>query len=201
MASKKWAVMETDFLFDARVRQLTPPQFKAYVYYWLKSVDCGKETLSRDDSAPNSVSTLIGVRPNSVRTLFEVCRNSDEPLVVMGEDGRVTVRGSSRLHPGMVFANLTLPDQTLPDHTSSEPSSKVLEMWTKATGRNLRKSESAQLQSLVIQHGAERIEYAIGEALTYGVTSLHYVRKVAASAKTAASVPDRSLTDRASEFE
>lgn len=199
MPRQKWAVIEVNFLDDPRIRALTPPQFKVYICLWLMAVECGKETLSKEQSDPNYVAKRANCRRNSVVLLLNFCRNLDEPLVVVDEEGRITVCGASKLHPGMVFANHTIPNHTIPYHTKEVVVSKIFDLWKTVLGRTLRKPEQAQLQALEIKYGSEQVERAILEAQAQGISSMHYVRKVASNGSK--QMDPRSLSERAKDFD
>ena len=102
MSRRIFAKLEAGFLQDHRMMMLPSECKVAYLGFWTRAVYEGKETLTPQECDPNVIARWADVRPSAVRTLLELCKNMDRPLLELDSNGAVTVCGASIMHPRLV---------------------------------------------------------------------------------------------------
>jgi hypothetical protein len=175
-----YAKVETNFLEDARVRALTPPQFMAYLAVWLMAVEYQTEVLSVQNSDPTYIGRRANVNRNAVKRMLNACQTGDKPLLNVDQNGRVTVCGVTKLHPRLFLKGATEErreenikkkeekrteletGKDLPLALSDQDLQKATALWEKHYGATSDQT-TASIVKMLEDGGLDRTMYAIRE--------------------------------------
>jgi len=175
-----YAKVETNFLEDARMVALTPPQRIAYLAVWLMAVEYQTETLSKACSDQVYIGRRASVQQDAVKRMLSRAQVGDKPLLSVDQEGRITVCGVTKLHPRLFLKGATEErreenikkkeekrteletGKDLPLALSDQDLQKATALWEKHYGATSDQT-TASIVKMLEDGGLDRTMYAIRE--------------------------------------
>jgi hypothetical protein len=178
--SRRWVKADPYWLQDHRIRRLTGEEYKAYWAFWSLSVIHRTETLDPDIASTTYVGRFAGTRPSNVRKLFEKCKKMEEPLLDVGKNGAVTVRGTTKIHAELFRARRVQSKSDKPPvKRETKPAGwTLLGLYRKVSKKDLTPWERSRLKKWEKQFGEERVRYALEQAASYDKVVPSYIEAV-----------------------
>ena len=195
----RWAKIETNFILrDERLGQVCEADRWIYLVLWSMCVDRGVTTLPPLACTNSYLSNQAQSTSQRITAAKLALGDKGAGLIQVESSGGITVCGVSRLHPETVpkrqvahgsndsvsvsgsYREKEVPSVLPKSAVAAVPLKfkKGVKAWENAIGRLVTKGELPLLQGLILNHGEERVIFAVGEAVVHSAVSLAYVKAV-----------------------